>query len=142
MLAGISFRPKPTPNAEAAWDLTNEVDSERVRFHFARGFYAERSLIEYAKDALRLLRGPESSRKVKAVREERRSVNCSFFSVAQLSGAAAVAMAICIVSANDKPSHSMPPLTASQKRHLAQKGKVKAQARLSRSSAVDLRDSK
>jgi hypothetical protein len=142
MLAGISFRPKPTPNAEAAWDLTNEVDSERVRFHFARGFYAERSLIEYAKDALRLLRGPESSRKVKAVREERSSVNCSFFSVAQLSGAAAVAMAICIVSSNDKPSHSMPPLTASQKRHLAQKGKVKAQARLSRSSAVDLRDSK
>jgi hypothetical protein len=106
MLEGISFRPKPTPNADAAWDLTNEVDSERVRFHFARGFYAERSLIEYAKDALRLLRGPECSRRVEAIREERGSVNCSFFSIAQLSGAAAVAMAICIVSANDKPSHT------------------------------------
>ena len=142
MLEGISFRPKPTPNADAAWDLTNEVDSERMRFHFARGFYAERSLIEYAKDALQLLRGPECSRRVEAIREERGSVNCSFFSIAQLSGAAAVAMAICIVSANDKPSHTMPPLTASQKRHLAQKGQVKAQARLSRSPEVDLRDSK
>ena len=143
-LAAIPTRPKPTPNAEAAWELSNEVDLARVRFHLARGFYVERSLTEHAKDALRLVRGVERVRRVEPIREERTWANCSFFSIPQLSGAVAVAMAICVVSASadERPSHSMPHLTASQKRHLAQKGQLKAQARLPRSPSVDLRNSK
>ena len=142
-LAAIPTRPKPAPNAEAAWELTNEVDSARVRFHLARGFYVERSLTEHAKDALRLVRGVERVRRVEPIREERSWANRAFFSMPQLSGAAAVAMAICVVSASadERPSHSMPHLTASQKRHLAQKGQ-KAQARLPRSPSLDLHDSK
>ena len=141
-LARIPFPPKPTANAAAAWDLTNEVESGRARFHLTRGFYAVRPLAECARDALRLLKQPEPALAPSATREERKWMNWSFFSIAQMSGAVSVAIAICMVSADLQPTSSMPPLTASQKRRLAQKSQVNAQVRLSRSVAVELRDSK
>ena len=141
-LAGIKVLPKATPNAQAGWELTNEIESERARFHIARGVYGERPLAELAKDALRLLGELEHSHRVDPKREERRSASCSFFSIVQLSGAAAVAITICLVGDDLQPANSMPPLTASQKRHLAQKSQLRAQAQLSRSSPLDLRDSR
>ena len=133
---------KPTPNADAAWELTNEVEAERARFHLARGFYAQRSLEECASEAERLLHKFERSRRAGRRRVEWNPLHGSFFRVGQLSGAAAVAIAVCIFSAQEPPANSMPPLTASQKRRLAQKCQVNAKARLSRYAVPDLIKSK
>ena len=138
-LASIPTPPKATRNAEVAWVLTNEVESKRVRFNVARGYYAKPTAEECADEALRLLHRLGNAQVAEPKKEAYRWAGRSYFSMPQLGGAVALAIALCIVSADAEPSHSMPPLTASQKRKLSQKGQVKAPARLPRSSPVNLR---